>query len=85
MKPTLDQILYSIDDTEASAYLSDFLNRGFKYAVREDGVPVGLCGEDGKRSICPVHFHGDVAKTDTICPMCRDIYLKGGKDGTIPE
>ena len=51
----------------------------------EDGVPVGLCGEDGKRSICPVHFHGDVAKTDTICPMCRDIYLKGGKDGTIPE
>ena len=34
----------------------------------EDGVPVGLCGEDGKRSICPVHFHGDVAKTDTVCP-----------------
>ena len=36
MKPTLDQILYSMDDTEAAAHLSDFLNRGFKYAVRED-------------------------------------------------
>ena len=36
MKPTLDQILYSMDDTEAAAHLSNFLSRGFKYAVRED-------------------------------------------------
>lgn len=36
MKPTLDQILYSMNDTEAAAHLSGLLSRGFKYAVRED-------------------------------------------------
>lgn len=51
----------------------------------DEGIPLGLCGEEGKRSICPVKFHGDLKRADTICQVCKTLYMKGGKNGSVLE